>query len=1060
LKSNIILVCIIVAVLFIPIIPMVDANPADANIEQSIVNESSTKSKAKFTVMWDDAHIPLYTMSPSNQVATLAQQEAFEEKSPRQGGYSRFGNAMVGAGFNMVTLNTGQTVTTQILENNKVDVLVIARADEGQYTVSEINAIYNFVNSGGSVLIIGEFGVYGGAVNQIAMKFGASLGSVYMKDKYHCTKEFIPPTITTDDSFIVFTGDAIKKTDSINQVINAGVTRTEFYSTNIIQNYPTWASKLLVGYATSSPPNCPSAVAFKHKKGVDANGNPRYGGGVVMVGDSNFLDNCYDSDFDGTLDLEDSNNKLFGLNIVKWLASAVNRTVDVVITYGVSLTANPTASTIAQGATTNYIIYVTNTGNDKENKDTITLEILQSNIPSSWSVSLSTTKLQLTAGQTATVVLTIKTTKDSEGTFNIAVRGTSGKDHTKSSTITTVTTVKKAKVYDMTVTASPLELIVKPGESADFVINITNIGNVQDQYELFAQMSAPPGWSVALSTNLTGIVYERETAKVTLTVYTPISAIADEFARVKVTAKSKDDPNKKINWTADQPTVTIVGVHKITLSCTDSEHLIKRGGTTSYTITIKNDGNVDETINLDTLGAFEGWTAKIFDGSIELKSYDSIPISAKGTKQIKLEVTAPLSATAGNKMGVIVKNADTSPTPKLKFDPVYTNTTILVDNLLTLSRGGSPEVLSVDPGGTADYVFYIENTGNVNETPTIDVSNIAGWSRTINVTNNTVPSGGSVSVPLSITAPQDALTSDYEFRIVVSYRDMNTNVPKETSMIVTVHVNQIYDINITSKQTYFITLPNPDKPLTGKINLTNNGNGPDYISISAPEYSDWITSTEYRLESGEKKSVEYSIKVPQNPPLNNTITINGTSVGDKSVTSSIVIVVEVKLSELSVGKPVTTGRLEEGKFAPFTATVYNNGSIVAPNVVVALYVDNKRVDTYMVENLLVNHSANATLFWQVTKGDHKVKIAVDPDNTIKELDELGKSTGEIDSMLKSETDMSKIYNNVKYMTVHGYETSMFATTLNAYWLVINVIAIVLLSVLTMTIARGSKQSVE
>jgi hypothetical protein len=126
--------------------------------------------------------------------------------------------------------------------------------------------------------------------------------------------------------------------------------------------------------------------------------------------------------------------------------------------------------------------------------------------------------------------------------------------------------------------------------------------------------------------------------------------------------------------------------------------------------------------------------------------------------------------------------------------------------------------------------------------------------------------------------------------------------------------------------------------------------------------------------------------------------------------------------------------------------------------VVALFVDNKRVDTYTIENLSANHSANATLFWQVTSGEHEVKIVVDPDNTIREIDELGKTQEEIDGLLKSQG--GRVYNNVQSTSVYGYEASIFATAVNTFWFIINIAAVILLSIFTMVVARGSKRSAE
>ena len=96
----------------------------------------------------------------------------------------------------------------------------------------------------------------------------------------------------------------------------------------------------------------------------------------------------------------------------------------------------------------------------------------------------------------------------------------------------------------------PTKQAVRPGEEADFEINISNAGAQKDTYEIFVKKDFPPNWHVTLQKSSVSLSGD-ETAEVGLMVVPPVTAKDGDSITLNIVVSS---PRKSINFTV---TVTV-----------------------------------------------------------------------------------------------------------------------------------------------------------------------------------------------------------------------------------------------------------------------------------------------------------------------------------------------------------------------------------------------------------------------------------------------------------------------------------------------------------------------
>ena len=219
-----------------------------------------------------------------------------EERFAADGSWSTFADELRSAGFNVDILDS-EPITYDRLDD--YDVFVFGGWAHQELTIDEINAIDQFVNDGGGLLLsFDEFteNVY----NPLSSKYGVEfMQNVGLDDP-------------TDD-----------EPGTYCPVLHVASTHPIFEDVIFAQFY--WVHYL----SRVDPPS--TGVLFSDGDTVDQNGNPAAykpmiavanvgDGKVVSVADANLWNNL-DWDGDGSPDIYDRDNLQLGVNIIAWLSN-------------------------------------------------------------------------------------------------------------------------------------------------------------------------------------------------------------------------------------------------------------------------------------------------------------------------------------------------------------------------------------------------------------------------------------------------------------------------------------------------------------------------------------------------------------------------------------------------------------------------------------------------------------------------------------------------------------------------------------------------------------------
>jgi len=242
-------------------------------------------------VVFEEAHLPSYTVG-SNPAADVP------------GGYSEFANYLAINGYMVSTIDPGTIIDAGVLA--PVDVLVIV-APQNSYSTSELDAIENWVKSGGKLLLISDWIDFGLQARAVAARFNINLRGDGICDS---DENIGPPLQPYYDG-----------ANLLIHPITTGVTRVEMYASDGVASAPTDEIPLIVTdsdgtaywYSDSSP-----ALSVSVMNAFD--GSTAGSGRLIIITDSNIWDSAYDVDGDGDVGFYDSDNEILALKSVEWLA--------------------------------------------------------------------------------------------------------------------------------------------------------------------------------------------------------------------------------------------------------------------------------------------------------------------------------------------------------------------------------------------------------------------------------------------------------------------------------------------------------------------------------------------------------------------------------------------------------------------------------------------------------------------------------------------------------------------------------------------------------------------
>jgi len=306
----------------------------------------------------------------------------------------------------------------------------------------------------------------------------------------------------------------------------------------------------------------------------------------------------------------------------------LNLTTTINLLYGLELTPSETSKEVTSPVPATFNMTIRNTGNSN---DTMEFEAVGARMD--W-VSFNTSSVLLGPGNSTTVKVTVSPPYSIPydklaGTYVHGVKVTSRGYSFATSTVNLTTKINI--IYDFDTTWDTTSKTVGPGGKATFNLTINNKGNIQDTYVLNAQTFST--WVQWANNNISILSASPDT--IMMTVNVPAGQANGDYT-ITVEVKPLGNDTKK------KTTPIIVKVSElfgVTLSSEDVDKEAGQGSSITYTVKVKNSGNVNEDIDIKIAeGKYKDWATL---------SDETTLLGEKGEKLITVIVRIPADQSAG-----------------------------------------------------------------------------------------------------------------------------------------------------------------------------------------------------------------------------------------------------------------------------------------------------------------------------------------------------------------------------------------------------------------------------
>ncbi len=518
-----------------------------------------------------------------------------------------------------------------------------------------------------------------------------------------------------------------------------------------------------------------------------------------------------------------------------------------------------------------YTLTITNAGN--------TDDVIDLAITGDATAMLSESSVSLASGASTEVTLSISADAlATAGDYEVKVTATSQGDNSETAEVSTTTTI--LPVYDVTLAAVG-ELTTETADATEgvsYTLTITNTGNTDDVIDL-ATSDDDASLSQTFVSLATGA-----SAEVTLTISADALAKAGAY-EVKVTATSQGDNSETAEVST---TTTILPVYGVTLV---GEGELK-GATmdmvagVSYTLTVTNTGNTDDTIIL-------GSSAEVGIGGSVLGSFRKSKDQELSTSQLKItlapgastEVIFTATGDLLTKSGEYkIKVTATSQGDNTKSAEVATTTTILPVYDVTLAAVGDLITETANAAEGVSYTLTITNAGNTDDV--IDLAITGDATAMLSESSVSLASGASTEVTLSISADALATAGDYEVKVTATSQGDNSETAEVST---TTTILPVYDVTLAAVGELTTETADATEGVSYTLTITNTGNTNDVIDLATSgDATATLSESSVSLASGASTEVTLSISADVLAKAGAyEVKVTATSQGDNSETAEV-----------------------------------------------------------------------------------------------------------------------------------------------------------------------------
>ncbi|MEC7712763.1 MAG: hypothetical protein VYE32_01980 [Candidatus Thermoplasmatota archaeon] len=440
----------------------------------------------------------------------------------------------------------------------------------------------------------------------------------------------------------------------------------------------------------------------------------------------------------------------------------------------------------------------------------------------------------------------------------------------------TVIVVSNWIAYQSDFPASPLVNTYDIGDSYDYQIMVENIAveklpgggtqAVDIMDSITVQFGGLGGWTISSDDpawdSFQGGVLEGLTAGQTYT----WEITVELSSKVKAGSADLDfqafsvDPNDPFGFPYYQPfgmisiPVSASEMFGVKLDGAGSREVDLSAGASvaDWTVRVNNLGNTDDdfTITWDVQGIPAGWNLNM--DTSEAMVTDTV--SWSGFYSFEVVLSVPSDALAGSVATFsmsAVSNGDSTQTAAQDF-------TATVNQHYGVSLSVDSASKENKPSQSVDFIFNITNTGNGEDSFSISAEGPSVWNPVLSQDNITIGAVSGSQFTLTVTIPSDRDAGANSGDIVVTV--LSSDGESTANSTVSASTSQVYDIGLGyvsgSDGTVKVT---QETQIQLKLNVTNNGNGIDTLSLAMTNAPSWASLGAETMQIGRGQTQAITI---------------------------------------------------------------------------------------------------------------------------------------------------------------------------------------------------------
>jgi uncharacterized repeat protein (TIGR01451 family) len=430
--------------------------------------------------------------------------------------------------------------------------------------------------------------------------------------------------------------------------------------------------------------------------------------------------------------------------------------------------------------------------------------------------------------------------------------------------------------YGVDLDPNEASLQADPGELVTYTIQVNNIGELTDSYDLNVIAS----WPTDAPTSI-GPITGGSNSTVDVAVMIPITATNGESDTAYLFAISQADPT--ISDTAIL--VTTANNYALELSPSAADGSTLPGIPVTYTLQLTNTGNMTDTFDITAGGL---WTTTI----------PSVlgPLSSNSSELFDVIVEAPLSAIPGETDLTMI-------TATSQGDTQMSGTALLTTTVHMLGPEIYPTQLTGygDPGSLVTYTLQVTNAGEVEDIYDISIIN-ASWDTSAPTTTGSLQPGESITFKVSVSVPEDAAGGASDVTSISITSQLPNTQPANAEL--TTIANNIYSLDLSALSDFQNAFPGTT--ITYSLQLTNTGNTTDtYGVIVTGTWPAEVVIDQGPVPSGEFINFEVLVHVPSelNKGELEITTVFASSLGNPNIKQEVYLSTSIDWSDFYI--PIT-----------------------------------------------------------------------------------------------------------------------------------------------------------